>query len=506
MKKMIGTYEVIELAGEGAFGKVYKVKNDTDSEIRAIKEISKKKITPDLMENLLREVQICYKLDHENIAKCYSTLESTKHYYIIFEYCGGGDLEKFLKKTKKPDIKVALRIMRQMREMFKYLQTQNILHRDIKPENILLTDGEEINVKLSDFGCSKDDVMGVTVCGTPKYMALEVMRGDGNYDYKADLWSFGLVFWELIFGVNSFPFSHKNREELKRDIRKYSGENLRFPKFPIYPKVFYDFFKSMLDISPAMRPDAETFYNHPIFNYTGDEEEIKECLHGGSDGLKKSYTELLKFQKSRKNLDKVEEPVYGNTLAPNGGGGLADAKKAYKLKSLEVTLINSVADDLCKMLEDSWDPEFFSKFCVLIIIIIKKSSGKADTAYKTISKKANKFGVSGFEALMADEEESGKLKKEFEGIREGIKKMDDEVYAKFVKKSYSAELLENVNNIFYKKSSADKKKFVNKIWKYVCNKNDGYIVDYEKERFEKILKKIGYILKGKVAENIELFY
>lgn len=103
-----------------------------------------------------------------------------------------------------------------------------------------------MDIKISDFGCSKIDPCGNTICGTPKYMALELLEGVKKYDYKVDLWSIGLCFWELLYGDGSFPFSLKSRVHLKNDIIKHSGKNLRFPKLPKFPKEFYDFFSKIL--------------------------------------------------------------------------------------------------------------------------------------------------------------------------------------------------------------------------------------------------------------------
>lgn len=110
----------------------------------------------------------------------------------------------------------------------------------------MLKSPDTLEIKISDFGCSKIDPCGTTICGTPKYMALELLEGVKNYDYKVDLWSLGLCFWELLYGFKNFPFSLKSKPMLIKDIKKYSGENLRFPKVPRYPEEFYDFFKKIL--------------------------------------------------------------------------------------------------------------------------------------------------------------------------------------------------------------------------------------------------------------------
>lgn len=498
----IGPYKILEKAGEGAFGIVWKVQHETDEKIYAIKEIAKKKITPELMENLLREVQISFKLEHENITKCYNTLESKKNYYIIFEYCSGGDLENYLKIVKRPDIKEALYIMKQLRDVFKYLLSQNILHRDIKLENILLKDKEDMIVKLSDFGCSKADAMGATVCGTPKYMALEVMDNEGNYDYKADMWSLGLVFWELIFGADNFPFSFKTREALKNDIKNYSGKNLRFPKFPVYPDVFYNFFRSVLDVSPQMRMDAEEFNKHPIFDYDGTEDDIQKALQCVND------------QELNDVKDMMEDLTTGKTPSQNGKNVksekmmvFADIKKTYNLKILEINLIKGVCDNLIELMKDSWDAEFLSKYCCLTIILIKKASAKADVSYKTLSKGSNAFKLKGFNEFMEYPNEYNSLKEDLSILRSTLKKLDDDIYSKLLSGCYSSDFLENVNKFFYKKAETEgKSKFIGSSWKYVYNKNKDFIPDYEQQRFDKIIKRIGVILKGKVAENLNIFY
>lgn len=121
--------------------------------------------------------------------------------------------------------------MNQIKEAYIFLMKNNILHRDIKLENILLTEKNKLQIKISDFGCSKNNPTGTTICGTPKYMALELLEEAKQYDYKVDLWSIGLCFWELVFGDGSFPFTLTGgRPRLKRDIKKYSGKKLRFPR------------------------------------------------------------------------------------------------------------------------------------------------------------------------------------------------------------------------------------------------------------------------------------
>ncbi len=88
----IGKYKIVKQIGEGAFGKVFLVTLEDTKKEFAIKKIAKKNMTEQLMENLRREVKISYELSHPSLVKCFNTMESPNNYYIIFEYCSGGDL------------------------------------------------------------------------------------------------------------------------------------------------------------------------------------------------------------------------------------------------------------------------------------------------------------------------------------------------------------------------------------------------------------------------------
>lgn len=516
LKDSIGPYSIIEKAGEGAFGIVWKVRCENDGHTYAIKEISKTKITPQLLDNLISEVQILLDLSHENIVKCYKTLESKKNYYIILEYCEGGDLSRYLRKVKRPSIQDGLCIMKQIRDSYKYLMSHNILHRDIKLENILIADLDEMKIKLSDFGCSKADSIGTTICGTPKYMALEVMENTTKYDYKADLWSIGLVFWELLFGIDNFPFSEKSKEALKNDIKKYNGPNLRFPSYPVYPQVFYEFFKGILNVSPQLRFDIDEFFNHPIFAYDGNEPDIKNCCKNLEANILGGFTEIgesgLAFKNSNlvSSTDDLNHDVDSTTCIDDLSRRImifSDIKKNYNTKILEVDLIKSVGTALFDLTDPKWDDEFSSNYNCLCIVVVKKALLKAETALKTLEKGINSFKIQGFMEFIECPNEYILIKEELQNLTGSLKKIDDLIYAELLNHCYSQDFLESVNKFLYLKIEAEGKlKFISAIWKFVFGNSKYYIPDYEFNKFEKNLQRTGIILKGKVLDNLSLFY
>ena len=126
-------------------------------------------------------------------------LKTSNNFYFIYEFCNGGTLESLLSKQGKLSEQSALLIFKQLLEAFQVLNKYNIMHRDLKPDNIFFHNGV---IKLGDFGFCKNlnsaDEMAKTMLGSPIYMAPEVLRGE-IYSNKADIWSLGVVLYEMLF-------------------------------------------------------------------------------------------------------------------------------------------------------------------------------------------------------------------------------------------------------------------------------------------------------------------
>ncbi|KAK8801899.1 hypothetical protein WA158_006294 [Blastocystis sp. Blastoise] len=184
--------------GKGGFGEAYYVKyNNMDL---CVKYFIKKEEEENMFENLCRELKSLLTCHCEYIVKGLGiTINKEKGYGIVLEYANGGDLRKRLNE-KKLDTKDAYEYSIQLTTAVKYLQEINFVHRDIKPANIFFKDGK---IKLGDFGlcrnASKTDRF-MTCCGTPSYEAPEV-RSRKQYNIKADIYSLGLVIYELFTNV-----------------------------------------------------------------------------------------------------------------------------------------------------------------------------------------------------------------------------------------------------------------------------------------------------------------
>jgi len=247
--------------GVGGFGKVYKVRHKKSKNIYAIKVINKAKIMAnDLVEQIKLEVRIMYELDHEHIVKLYNHYEDEDNFYLILQYCAKGQLYTLLKKETRLNEKQTAQFMREIISAVEYLHSLDppIIHRDIKPENILL-DGND-SVKLCDFGWSNffnEKTTRQTYCGTPEYLAPEMIKQKGHTK-SLDIWNLGILFFELLTGRP--PFEGKNQQELFQNVLNFK---IRWPKG--FSGVAKDLVSKLLKSDPEQRISLSEIVEHPWF-------------------------------------------------------------------------------------------------------------------------------------------------------------------------------------------------------------------------------------------------
>jgi tRNA A-37 threonylcarbamoyl transferase component Bud32 len=191
-------YRIGKLLGKGAFGRVNLGMHKLSGKYVAIKSLNKKYIADDdSHKKVMREVSILKLLRHPNVMRNYETFESQNHILFVTELCTGGDLLNYVRKRRKLKECVAKVAMKQLLDGLYHIHSKSILHRDIKLDNILLTSSGEI--KICDFGVSKIMVKGKKIkeqCGTPAYIAPEILRDEGYEGFEVDIWSAGGTFFK----------------------------------------------------------------------------------------------------------------------------------------------------------------------------------------------------------------------------------------------------------------------------------------------------------------------
>lgn len=258
-RKQVGKYMLDKKIGKGSYAQVWLGTCEETKETVAVKVISRHTISE--TSQLRQEVSVLKKIDHINIVKFKDLKKSAGHYYLILEYCQGGDLAQFIKTRGHISELSAQGFLRQISSGLLMLHRLNFIHRDLKPQNILLTvDSEDAVLKIADFGFARalnPLDMAATVCGSPLYMAPEILRHE-RYDGKADLWSIGSIFYELLFG--SPPFTGPNPMQLLATIESAPS---RLKKFPLeVSEGCKAFISQILVRDPHDRIAADEFFSH----------------------------------------------------------------------------------------------------------------------------------------------------------------------------------------------------------------------------------------------------
>ena len=257
-------YEFISMLGNGTFGKVrlYRDRNYKDL-LFAIKTLKKEGIPPYQFSLLKSEVNILSNLDHPNIVKYFGTFEDEYFIHIVMEYLKGHDLFKIisLRNYTGFDEKNMSQIIQQLLKALAFIHSKNIIHRDIKPENILFSNKRNYStLKLIDFGLatfSKQDNKSV---GTPFYMSPETI--DGNSVPASDMWSVGVIVYQMLTGKLPFEVNDKENENLYDKIKNEDYNKEYFQDIECSDEI-KDFIEKSLQKEIKNRLTTQEGLNHP---------------------------------------------------------------------------------------------------------------------------------------------------------------------------------------------------------------------------------------------------
>ncbi|KAJ3700671.1 hypothetical protein LUZ61_004376 [Rhynchospora tenuis] len=263
--RAVGDYVLGKQIGSGAFSVVWLGKKKESDEAVAVKEISLERLNKKLRDSLLSEVSILRRVHHPNIIALFNFIQHSDSdagkIFLILEYCPGGDLSSYIHRHGRVPEPTAKHFMRQLASGLQVLRDNNVVHRDLKPQNILLSTNDDTAIlKIADFGFAKSlnpYSMAETLCGSPLYMAPEVMQVQ-KYDAKADLWSLGVILYQLVTGRT--PYNGANQIQLLQNILK--SNELTFPPDVTLSADCIDLCKKLLRRNPVERLTVEEFLNH----------------------------------------------------------------------------------------------------------------------------------------------------------------------------------------------------------------------------------------------------
>ncbi|KYQ91552.1 protein serine/threonine kinase [Tieghemostelium lacteum] len=264
VKSTVGVedFDLLKVIGKGSFGKVMQVVKKDTGKIYAMKVLNKKNILERKeIDHTRAERNILKKLVHPFLVNLNYSFQTEDKLYFIMDYVNGGELFYHLQKDEKFDYDRVKFYCAEIVCGLEYLHACGVLYRDLKPENILLT--EDGHICMTDFGISKEGLISdndrtATFCGTPEYLAPEILKGEA-YGKAVDWWSFGTLVYEMLTGIPPFY-----SQDVRVMYNKIMNDKLLFTT-PL-PTEAKDFISALLERDPEKRlKDPKLIKSHPFF-------------------------------------------------------------------------------------------------------------------------------------------------------------------------------------------------------------------------------------------------
>ncbi|XP_022804611.1 calcium/calmodulin-dependent protein kinase type 1-like isoform X1 [Stylophora pistillata] len=261
-EKITKKYTFHDVLGTGAFSEVVRAEEKATGNLYAVKCITKRKLSgkEEAVEN---EIAILKKVNHPNIIRLWEIFDNKTHLYLVMDLVQGGELfDRIVEKGSYTE-QDASDLIKQILEAVDYLHSQGIVHRDLKPENLLYFSPEDNSkIMISDFGLSKteeDDSMMATACGTPGYVAPEVLK-QKPYGKAVDCWAVGVICYILLCGYP--PFYDESDANLFGQIMRGDYE-FDSPYWDDISDSAKNFITYLLQIDPKKRYTCRQALNHP---------------------------------------------------------------------------------------------------------------------------------------------------------------------------------------------------------------------------------------------------
>ena len=294
-------YRIGKMLGKGAFGRVNLAMHKLSEQLVAVKSINKQYLSEDesSKKKVMQEVLILQKIRHDHIVRLYDSFETQKHIVFVIELCSGGDLLNYVRRRRRLTEDVAKYIFKQVTEGLYYCHAKNIVHRDIKLDNLLLD--SEGKVKICDFGVSKlisENELMNEQCGTPAYIAPEILKDKGYSGFGVDVWSLGVCLFAMLYGT--VPFKANNMSELHQLILK-GKYSLKDDKAEL-SDVAKDLIRKLLEPDCRKRIKIEEVRTHPWLSDVTDDVEIFNEAEREIIKRDFSYNDMDRYRRNEDNF------------------------------------------------------------------------------------------------------------------------------------------------------------------------------------------------------------
>jgi polo-like kinase 1 len=253
-----------KLLGKGGFAKCYELTCLETKKVAAAKVVIKASLVKSrAKQKLISEIKIHKSLRHPGVVLFEHYFEDSENVYIILEMCSNQTLNELLKRRKRITELETMCFSMQIIKALKYLHSHRVIHRDLKLGNLFLTD--KMEVKVGDFGlATKLEFEGErkrTVCGTPNYIAPEILDGKQGHSYEVDIWSLGVIIYTLIIGKPPFE-----TQDVKTTYKRIKMNAYSFPEGAVISDAAKSLITEILNSDPLKRPNLDQIIAHDFFN------------------------------------------------------------------------------------------------------------------------------------------------------------------------------------------------------------------------------------------------
>ena len=348
--KIINKYDILEETSRNEMGINYKIKAKNKKKMyKNLKLIRKCDINNKSSEKkILSEIEILKSLNHENIIKVEECIVDEYNYYVIGEYCQFGTLEDYINKKKKFTETQTKYIISQLLKAVKYLNSKTFVHTDIKPENILIKkimkkrDEELCDIKLLNFGSSSslknNPSNDIPIKNLPYYVSPEIINR--KYNAKCDIWSIGVIMYEMLFGKKLFTGNNYNEVINCIKTKKIEFEINNINNSDLSDDSIY-LLKNMITREIENRFDAKRCLEHPWFVSLKEFDDLDEDINTDSNKKNSDDNEFNNYKGKNNNQsinssvnDDNNNIVFVNNYYDN------DSKGKIKMKSIINKKIN----------------------------------------------------------------------------------------------------------------------------------------------------------------------
>ncbi|KAL4479981.1 hypothetical protein ABPG74_020497 [Tetrahymena malaccensis] len=318
-KVVLSDFEILKVIGEGSFGKVFMVQKKDDGKIYAMKQLRKSNLTKQHQKlKTIEEKNIMVNMKSPFIVQLKYAFQTTTKLYFVMDFMQGGEMFYHIRKAKYFKEDVARFYISELVLALEYLHSKDTIYRDLKPENILL--GADGHIKICDFGLSKQGVKDSdktkTICGTPEYLAPEILLGQ-PHGKEVDWYSLGCVLYEFLSGAP--PFYSRDKQQMYQ--QRINSDIQRKPQFQ---NDAWDLIQLLLAKNPKDRLNtAAQVKSHPFFQSVDWEKLMNKDVRPPF---------ILKFNNEQDTRyisnEFVKQAVQNTPYTPNVGG-LAGANQDF---------------------------------------------------------------------------------------------------------------------------------------------------------------------------------